>query len=182
MCSEICSRIAAGESIAKISRDDAMPHAATLWRWIYDDALFRDAYTRAVQARSMVQADEIRDLTEKAIKGEIPPDVARVVIDAAKWTAARLLPKIYGERQEVSVSHTHTHVLHLEALKEMADRGRARQDAQAIDVTPYPTLEHQVLDVSPALPASPEPRRERRVNLPAAEECEPNASRAAEGE
>jgi hypothetical protein len=92
----------------------------------------------------------------------MPPDVGRVVIDAHKWIASRLMPKIYGERQEVSVSHTHTHVLHLEALKEMADRGRARQDAQVIDVTPYPTLEHKVLDVSPALPASPEPRPERR--------------------
>lgn len=139
-----------------------MPSQQQVFRWLAQDEAAAESYARAIQRRSLTKAEEIEELTKKVASGEMPPDVGRVVIDAHKWIASRLMPKIYGERQEVSVSHTHTHVLHLEALKEMADRGRARQDAQAIDVTPYPTLEHKVLDVSPALPASPEPRPERR--------------------
>jgi len=82
-------------------------------------------YARAIEARAMAHADEISDLTRRVVLGEVPPDVARVALDGLKWTASRLLPKVYGDRQSVDVAVTHTHQLHLDALKRLNETARA---------------------------------------------------------
>ncbi len=93
----------------------------------------RTKYAHAIEARALAQADEIADLTRRVVRGEVPPDVARVALDGLKWTASRLLPKIYGDRQSVDVAVTHTHQLHLDALKRLNDTARALPGAEIID-------------------------------------------------
>ena len=124
LITEICERVAQGRSVASVARDEDMPCHMTIWRWMNSDEAFCERYARAVQARAMAHADRIDDLAEQAVRGEIPADVARVAIDAKKWTASRLLPKLYGDRTQVEATVNHTHTLHLEALKELADRAR----------------------------------------------------------
>lgn len=124
LIAEICERVAQGRSVASVSRDEDMPCHLTIWRWMNSDEEFCSRYARAIQARAMAHADGIDDLVDRAVRGEIPADVARVAIDAKKWTASRLLPKVYGDRTQVEATVNHTHTLHLEALKELADRAR----------------------------------------------------------
>lgn len=124
LIAEICERVAQGRSVASVSRDEDMPCHLTIWRWMNSDEEFCSRYARAIQARAMAHADGIDDLVDRAVKGEIPADVARVAIDAKKWTASRLLPKVYGDRTQIEATVNHTHTLHLEALKELADRAR----------------------------------------------------------
>ena len=155
MVDAILRRAAGGESILSICRDEKMPGEQTVWRWIWEDEAFRQEYVRAISARSLVHADRIQDLVERAERGEISIDVAKLSLDAAKWTAARLLPKIYGDKQEVTVDVTHTHVMHLEALKTLSDMQRAKRASQVIDMSVNPTIGGQLLE-SPwaqALPA-----------------------------
>lgn len=124
LIAEICERVAQGRSVASVSRDEDMPCHLTIWRWMNSDEEFCSRYARAIQARAMAHADGIDDLVDRAVRGEIPADVARVAIDAKKWTASRLLPKVYGDRTQIEATVNHTHTLHLEALKELADRAR----------------------------------------------------------
>lgn len=142
LITEICERVAQGRSVASVSRDEDMPCHLTIWRWMNSDEEFCTRYARAVQARAMAHADRIDDLAEQAVRGEIPADVARVAIDAKKWTASRLLPKLYGDRTQVEATVNHTHTLHLEALKELADRAKSLPprviDAQAIEIISEP--------------------------------------------
>jgi len=68
-------------------------------RWLADDqdGNRREQYARARDAQSDVIADEIlmiADTEEDAQK-------ARVRIDARKWLAGKMKPKVYGDKQTV---------------------------------------------------------------------------------
>jgi hypothetical protein len=71
-------------------------------RWLADDqdGKRREQYARARDAQSDVIADEIlmiADTEEDAQK-------ARVRIDARKWLAGKMKPKVYGDKQTVEHS------------------------------------------------------------------------------
>jgi len=130
---EICRRIAAGRSVNSVSKDGDMPSDFTIWKWMNEKESFSQKYARAIAARAMAHADEISDLTKRVVSGEVPPDVARVALDGLKWTASRLLPKIYGDRQTVDVAVTHTHQLHLDALKRLNESAKALPTSDIIE-------------------------------------------------
>ena len=90
----ICERIAAGESLRSICRDQGMPPAAMIRHWLGESEAFRAAYTRAREDRADVLADEIIEIADRA-EG---PTAARLQVEARKWAAAKLAPKRYGEK------------------------------------------------------------------------------------
>ena len=137
---QICLLVAHGRSIKSIGEQEDMPDAKSIWTWLNRDEEFLLIYTRAIQARAIIHAERIDELAEMATRGEIPADVARVAIDAKKWTASRLLPKIYGDRTQVEATVTHTHTLHLEALKELAGKGSGYIEGQATEIPAVPTF------------------------------------------
>lgn len=130
---EFLARISHGRSIANICAEPDMPDTTTIYDWLAKDESFSLRYARACSDRGLLYADRIADITEKMMKGEIAPDVARVAIDAHKWTAARLVPKLYGDRQSVDVAVTHTHQLHLDALKRLNESAKALPASDIID-------------------------------------------------
>lgn len=142
---EICARISEGQSLASVCRGDDMPGLSTTWRWLAEDASFQDDYARAIQARAMAHADRVLDVAEAVLRGEIPSDAARVALDGMKWTASRLLPKVYGDRTQVDATVTHTHTLHLEALKELSGKGSGYIEGQAVEIPAVPTFGGQRL-------------------------------------
>lgn len=141
---EFCRRIAQGRSVANVCKDDDMPQDRAIWSWLSDDEGFAQDYARAIQARAMAHADMISDVTFGVLSGKIPPDRGRVALDAMKWTASRLLPKVYGDRQQVDVDVQHTHTLHLDALRALTSRRTGNDlgyiEAQAIEIVDYPTF------------------------------------------
>lgn len=97
---EICERLAKGESLASICRLKGMPSQTTVFRWIGDDDVFRENYARARELQADSFVDEIVNIADT----EIDPNRARVRIDARKWTAGKLRPKVYGDRVEVDLN------------------------------------------------------------------------------
>jgi len=111
----ICIRIAEGESLREICRDDEMPERVTIYRWLQADPDFCNHYTRAREDQADTLADEIIAIADEQ------PEVIAVLdrhgaliehkldnaflqwqknrIDARKWTAMKLKPKKYGDRQ-----------------------------------------------------------------------------------
>lgn len=122
---EFLRRISHGRSIANVCADSDMPDSSTIYDWIAKDASFSERYARACADRGLLYADRISDINEQLMRGEIAPDVARVAIDSYKWISARLVPKLYGDRQSVDVAVTHTHQLHLDALKRLNESAKA---------------------------------------------------------
>lgn len=136
---ELLVRISMGRSVANVCTDEDMPDARTVFRWIAENEDFRQAYARACANRSLVYADTIGDIAKGVMAGKIPPDAGRVAIDSYKWIAARLMPKYYGEKQLLEASVTHTHTLHLGALKQLAEEAKQSR-AKVIEADPVPQL------------------------------------------
>lgn len=91
----VCLRLAAGESMLAISRDEGMPSSRAWYGWIlkYPEAMHN--YTRAREVQGHVRADMA---TEAAINAK-DPQLGRLAYDALRWHASKLVPKIYGDKQ-----------------------------------------------------------------------------------
>lgn len=157
---EICGRITEGRSLISIARDEDMPAHSAIWRWLSEDEEFKENYARAIQARAINHAEEISETIQQVKRGELPPDVGRVTIDGMKWVASRLLPKVYGDKQIVEANVTHTHQLHLDALRALSARRSGNDvgyiEGQVIDITDDPTFSGERQDASvPAIGADP---------------------------
>ena len=89
----ICTRLAQGESMRSVCRDEDMPVMDTMWRWIREKEDFSEQYARAKQESADAIIEDILDIADE---GE---DVARdrLRIDARKWVASKLKPKKYGD-------------------------------------------------------------------------------------
>lgn len=113
----ICERIADGESLRAICRDEGMPSKATVFRWLAANEAFQDQYARAREAQADSLFDDVLEIADDSRNdwmernGEGDPGWAlngdhiqrtRVRIDARKWMAGKLRPKVYGEKLDLS--------------------------------------------------------------------------------
>ena len=114
--------MAEGKSLTAICKQREMPHVGTVYRWLSEDEGFSEGYARATQARARSYAERMEDVVNQALNGEIRSDAARVAVDAYKFITTRLMPQLYGDRQQIDVNVQHTHALHLDALKRLTDR------------------------------------------------------------
>jgi hypothetical protein len=126
---EIIVAVASGLSLANACRDNPrIPDVATVYRHMQANDDFRDAYLRACANRSLVYADTIGDIAKATLGGKVDPNAARVAINAYQWLAMKLVPTVFGERQEVQVTHQH---LHLHALQQLSAAAKVGQAAIA---------------------------------------------------
>jgi len=74
-----------------------------LWQYINVDPTRRAAYKAARADYGAAQAARADDTASLVLAGELRPDAAKVVIDQARWAAARADPINWGEQQRVSI-------------------------------------------------------------------------------
>lgn len=74
------------------------------WKAMQRDAELATRYARAREARGMAQGEAVADLGSQVLSGVYPPDVARVALDAMKWSAARMAPKFYGDASTLELT------------------------------------------------------------------------------
>lgn len=113
MADRICTRMANGESLRQICRDDAMPAMSTVLKWANDRPAFAEQYARARAMLLEHWADETieiaddgrNDWIEREEKGgprmvlndeHVRRSVLRV--DTRKWHLSKLLPKKFGDK------------------------------------------------------------------------------------
>jgi hypothetical protein len=100
---EFLARISSGESGRKVCRDKSMPSWGSVWKKIRTDDVFRQSYSAALESRGMVLADNLDEIMQQTLSGMIDPSAARVAADIIKWQAARMTPKVYGEKAHMTV-------------------------------------------------------------------------------
>lgn len=98
---EICRRLAGGESLRKIAEEPGMPTVAGVMKWLHEKEEFVEQYVRARESGIEAHIDGILDIADD---GELDPNDKRVRIDARKWIASKLLPKKYGDKQDLNVT------------------------------------------------------------------------------
>lgn len=98
----ICIRIAAGDSLADVLREDGAPGYSTVMQWLRAHPQFAENYARAREEQGEHDADQVGAIAKQVLTGAVDPQAARVAIDAYKWTAAKRKPKVYGDKVEVT--------------------------------------------------------------------------------
>lgn len=94
MAERICSLIAQGRSKRQIEAMEGMPNRETIDAWMLKHEAFASQYARACEVRTEAHAEEIVEISDR---DDLPADQKRVMIDARKWVASKLLPRKYGD-------------------------------------------------------------------------------------
>jgi hypothetical protein len=110
----ICERLADGESLRTICLGDDMPSQPAVFRWLAANDTFRKQYAHARETQADAIFDEILDIADEATD-----DVqrSRLRVDARKWMAGKLKPKVYGDKVDL----THKGAVGVYLTKEDAD-------------------------------------------------------------
>lgn len=106
----ICARLADGESLRAICRDEGMPDKSTVFRWLAAHDTFRDQYAHAREAQADEMFEDLLDIaddgtrdtyTDSEGRERTDTDViarSKLRVDTRKWMLARMSPKKYGDR------------------------------------------------------------------------------------
>lgn len=117
LASRICERLAAGESLRSVCRDDDMPAPSTVIGWTNSNEAFSEQYAKARQHGYQFMADELLEIADDGSNDwmERHDDEnagwqangehiqrSRLRVDTRKWMLSKVLPKVYGDK----VQHT----------------------------------------------------------------------------
>lgn len=116
---EILTRIGKGQSVVEICADDWLPSQSTLYKRLAADAEFAKRYACAREVQADTIFDEILQIADDARndwmerQGEDSAgwiangehiQRSKLRIEARKWMAGKLRPKVYGEKLELDHS------------------------------------------------------------------------------
>jgi len=128
---EICLRIAEGESLRQVCRDDDMPARQTVFRWLEAEPGFRDQYRRAREMLLEYWAEEIVDIADDTTLDTVTRTTpqgreyeaidheniqrSKLRVHTRQWLMSKLAPRKYGDKVEHEhhgqVDHSHQHAL-----------------------------------------------------------------------
>jgi hypothetical protein len=108
------------KGLATIIQDLGLTISPSLiYKWIQQDEAFRERYARAKADQARVMADEIKEIADTTQVGEITTEKGdgtvevkradmlehrKLRIESRKWLAAKLLPKVYGDKIQQEIS------------------------------------------------------------------------------
>lgn len=112
----VCDELAKGRTLRSICREGGMPDPSTVLRWVLADPDgFGERYRRAREIGYHLMADELIDIADDCRSlyvqregdNDPVPDRAAVAharlrVDTRRWLLAKALPKIYGDRIDLT--------------------------------------------------------------------------------
>jgi hypothetical protein len=106
----ICEALAEGHSLRSICASDDMPSKSTVFKWLREQPAFSDQYAHAREAQADCLFDDILEIADDGRNDKYIDDegqartdhdvIARskLRVDARKWMAAKLRPRVYGDK------------------------------------------------------------------------------------
>lgn len=110
VASAICGRMANGESLRSICRDDSMPALSTVFLWVGKHSEFSEQYKLAMASRADAMFEEMIDIADDGRNDYLVNDDgderlntehvqrSRLRLDTRKWMLSKMLPKKYGDK------------------------------------------------------------------------------------
>lgn len=111
LADQICDRLAAGESLRAICRDEAMPDEKAVRTWALENREgFYPQYARAREIQAERMAEEILEISDDSSQDVTFDDNgnprqnnefaarSKLRVDTRKWILSKVLPKVYGDR------------------------------------------------------------------------------------
>jgi hypothetical protein len=118
---EICARLACGESLRTVCKDEHLPCTSTIFSWFRVYPEFLQQYTRAKEESADAMAEEVIDIADNATNDYMERldkdgqaaswafngehvQRSRLRVDTRKWLMAKMKPKKYGEKVDAQIS------------------------------------------------------------------------------
>lgn len=116
LVTNICNRIALGESLRKICKEEGMPYRQTVHDWLLDKnhQEFYDQYEKACNTRAENMFDELTDIADDGSNDYIEKERddgstyevinsehiqrSRLRVDTRKWYLSKIMPKKFGDK------------------------------------------------------------------------------------
>jgi hypothetical protein len=108
---EICDRLADGEPLNAICKTPGMPCFKAVLNWVHNDVRAPGFGQRYARARSIGYeriAEEVLTISDSRCTGpngyvdNAAVQRARLMVESRKWLLSKMLPKIYGDKIELS--------------------------------------------------------------------------------
>jgi hypothetical protein len=111
LADSICERLANGESMRSVCRDDSMPAMTTIFRWLREDEPFKQQYSIATEERTEAMAEDILDIADNGTNDWMSYNASddegyklngealqrsKLRVDTRKWHMSKMKPKKYG--------------------------------------------------------------------------------------
>ena len=130
---EIAGQLANGRSLAQILSQPGMPSKQTVYSWLHTNREFLDHYVRAREQQADFFADQCIEIADASVGlDSAGVAAARVRIEARKWRASVMKPRVYGTKvvgehlvqvaQENDEERIARHKAHFELLNEKLKR------------------------------------------------------------
>ncbi|RDJ12427.1 terminase small subunit protein [Rhizobium grahamii] len=120
LASKICELIADGKSLRSICQDEEMPSKSTVFSWLADQrySSFRTKYALAREAQADTLFDEMLDIADDGSNDWMEKNFGEetrwvengeamrrsdIRIKTRQWMAAKMRPKVYGDRLDLDV-------------------------------------------------------------------------------
>ena len=101
IATEICRRIALGESLKKVTLDPRMPCRRTVTKWLVEDDKqgFMRKYADAINVRTENMFDDLEDM---AADDDRDVQRSRLMVDTRKWYLSKVMPKKFGDKLDMT--------------------------------------------------------------------------------
>lgn len=100
---ELADRILAGmgdgKALKTICEADGMPDRVNVWRWMRENEEFSERYQIAQRERAQALVDDMSAISDRT---DLDPNDKRIRVDTRKWLASKILPKLYGDKVQLS--------------------------------------------------------------------------------
>jgi hypothetical protein len=103
---KVCAAMVEAEngknSLRLVCKKPGMPSRATVYRWLDQHPEFVEMYNKATTMRAHGYVDEIVDIADEAPETKEGVQKAKLKIYAREKYAAKIAPRLYGEKVDVN--------------------------------------------------------------------------------
>jgi hypothetical protein len=103
----MCERIAEGDTLSNMCKEETMPSRQTFHRWIVNQPELHKAYLAARELSAFSMEEEAIDMA-RAVRSD-PQNAVKVrayevALNQLRWSAARRNPRVYSERGQMVIT------------------------------------------------------------------------------
>ena len=102
LAARICDWLSEGMSLRSMCGIDGMPTLETVRTWLRDKPEFAAQYARAREEQAETMAQEFVAIADEKCEDSTAAARNRLRVDARKWVASKLKPKVYGDKVELT--------------------------------------------------------------------------------
>ena len=99
LSNNICQKLMEGKPLTQICQEKDLPSLTTIYKWINSNPSFAKQITQARKVGCQTYLDKMITELETASHKDVP--ILREKLHHYRWLAQKLLPALYGDKQEI---------------------------------------------------------------------------------